>query len=368
MTDTRGPLTQEIAFQALTDFFREKSLVFFGTGMSCAIDERFGMAALAGVLRAQLPASSLTKDQRQEWSMVEDILKKGGDLESAMNKVLDQSLVEQITTVAGNFVSLIDCENSLKIADGRVEWPAAKLLKVLVDTLPEGDPILNVITPNYDLIMEYACDHAGIPYINGFTGGIERKIDWNAAERCMWIPTQTVVGHHIQRPFTRRKHVRLYKVHGSLNYFTYNNKVIENNAWILNPPPFARRIMITPGVSKYERLQMYRQELLRQADSAIDRESRFLFLGYGFNDNHLEQYIRRKLIDQASHGLIITRDCNPRIMDILRMAPNLWLVCRSIGGSDRQTGIYNTQYSGWLNLNDTILWDVDEFKKQIIGG
>ena len=39
-------LTEEIAVTAIREFFGDKPFVFFGTGMSCALDSRFGMPSL----------------------------------------------------------------------------------------------------------------------------------------------------------------------------------------------------------------------------------------------------------------------------------------------------------------------------------
>jgi hypothetical protein len=360
------PLTKEAAFESLRNFFREKPLVFFGSGMSCALDDRFSMNQLAKILVDNVPPLLATIREKHEWKAVSDELHAGKDLESAMNSVLDQNLVEKITEVAGGFISKASHDCCLKIVDGKSEWPAGALLKVLVDTLPEADPILNIVTPNYDLVMEYTCEHMGVPYTNGFSGGVIRTIDWLAAERSMLVSARTVVSNRVRYAPVARKHIRLYKVHGSVNYFTLGTKVVENNEWILDPPGFVQRVMITPGVSKHEKLHLYRQELLQRADEAIERESRFLFLGYGFNDVHLEKYIRNKLVDQASHGLIVTRDSSPRIQAVLDAAPNVWLVCRGVG-TTKQTIISNSN-SGSLCLEDSDLWDVKEFKKEIIGG
>ena len=366
MANAGIPLTKEAAFESLRNFFREKPLVFFGSGMSCALDDRFSMHQLAKVLVDNVPPLLASIREKEEWKAVSDGLYKGKDLESAMNSVLDQNLVEKITEVAGGFISKASHDCCLKIVNGKSEWPAGELLKVLVDTLPEADRILNVVTPNYDLVMEYACEHIGVPYTNGFSGGVMRTIDWHASEQSMLISTRTVFSNRVKYLTGVRKHIRLYKVHGSVNYFTFGTKVIENNEWMLDPPGFVQRVMITPGVSKHEKLHLYRQELLKRADEAIEQESRFLFLGYGFNDVHLEKYIRGKLIEQASHGLIITRDSSPRIQAVLDAAPNVWLVCKGAGPT-KQTIISNS-ISGSLCLEDSELWDVKEFKKEIIGG
>jgi len=364
----KKPLTEEIAINALRSFFREKPFLFFGTGMSCALDVRFGMDALKTALIEQVRSRLSAEAPRVEWAGVEEALQKGSDLESALNAVSDQNLLKIITEITGTFIASIDREYAYRIAEGVVEWPATRFLKKLVDTLPEGDRVLHALTPNYDMLFEYACDSVGIPYTNGFSGGVERKLDWDSVERALLEPERVFQGKRIKVIYKYQKHVRLYKVHGSLNYFFHRNAVIENNAWMWNPPDFAQRVMITPGLSKYEMLQCYRQELLQRADSAINKETHFLFLGYGFNDNHLEEYIKRKLITQECNGLIITRDCNPRIESLLEEATNLWAVCKLKDANLEGTRVFNRRYSNWLSLPNKKLWDIREFTTQIFGG
>ncbi|MCG2777431.1 MAG: SIR2 family protein [Desulfobacterales bacterium] len=361
-------LTEDIAVEALRDFFREKPFLFFGTGMSCALDTRFGMLALKDVLVREIQHYKLTDVQRTEWDIVAPALQDGSDLEAALNVVSDQDLLKIITEITGSFVAKTDREFACRITQGNAEWPATRLLKKLVDTLPEGDRILHALTPNYDMLFEYACDYEGIPYANGFAGGIERKTDWNAVDCSLRSRERVNYGRKSQVVCKHKKHVRIYKVHGSLNYFFHRNAVIENNAWMWNPPDFTERVMITPGLSKYQTLQRYRQELLQSADTAINNATHFLFLGYGFNDNHLEEYIKRKLITQSCNGLIVTRNSNPRIEALLSEANNLWLVCKSEDANSVETRIFNRQYSGWLRLPAKRLWDICEFTTQILGG
>jgi len=68
---SRSPLTEEIAVDALRNFFREKPFLFFGSGMSCALDPRFGMGELKNALVGEISHHSLTKAQRDEWKEVE---------------------------------------------------------------------------------------------------------------------------------------------------------------------------------------------------------------------------------------------------------------------------------------------------------
>ncbi len=361
-------LTEDLVVEALRNFFREKPFLFFGTGMSCALDSRFGMCALKDALVDGIEKRKLINSQKTEWEDVVSALNSGTDLESALNSVNDTDLLNALTKIAGSFVSSIDQEFSYLIAQGSVEWPAIRLLKKLVDTLPEGDRILHALTPNYDMLCEYACDYEGISYTNGFSGCIERKMDWNSVDCSLRTLERVSYGKKSQKICKHKKHIRLYKVHGSLNYFFHRNTVIENNAWMWNPPNFAARVMITPGLSKYQMLQRYRQELLQSADTAINRSTHFLFLGYGFNDTHLEEYIKRKLISQACHGLIITRDLNNRIQSLLEQSANLWLVCKTGDPDTEGTRIFNKQYADCLTLPDKKLWDIGKFTARIFGG
>ncbi len=364
----RTELTEDVAINSIRDFFHNKPFLFFGSGMSCALDVRFGMTALKDELLLQIKQCPLNMEQVRQWDQVAQSLQNGSDLESSLDNVTDSELLQKITVVTGRFVASVDREYALRIAKGEVQWPATHFIKRLVDTLPEGDRILHVLTPNYDMLFEHACDCVGVPYTNGFYGGVERKSDWDAINRSLLMPEQVSQRGRLKTVYKHRKHVRLYKVHGSLNYFFYRNTVIENNAWMWEPPAFFQRVMITPGLSKYEILQRYRGELLRSADAAIDKASHFLFLGYGFNDNHLEEYIKRKLITQGCKGVIITRDSNPRIELLLADASNLWLVCKTQEAGNDGTRIFNKQHSGWLNLPEKRLWDIGEFTTHILGG
>ena len=249
-----------------------------------------------------------------------------------------------------------------------MQWPATAIFRRLVDTLPEGDPILHVLTPNYDTLFEHACDAEGIHYTTGFFGGIMRLINWSAVEQSLCLRQQDRRGNRLKPSYKLRKHARLYKVHGSLNLFWHRNAVVENNAWMWNPPDFASRVIITPGLSKYETLQNYRKELLNSADKAIEKSDRFLFLGYGFNDTHLETYIRQKLIIQSCKGLIVTKDSNSRIESLLSDAENLWLVCKKQGDGEEGTRIFNKRYAGWLDLPTKRYWDVVTFTTEILRG
>lgn len=359
-------LTKEIAYQAIADFFKEKSFVLFGTGTSCALDLNFGMPALERHLRAEL-AHGMTETQEQQWQQVVSALDASThDFESAMDFIKDEALTNRIVELTASFVANHDKIYARSIMSGSCEWPAGSLLKKLVEALPQADKQLHVATPNYDLLAEYALIRHKIPYITGFHGGFLRRYDWSEAKKSVQS-IQKGFGRPRQPPrVVECKHVRLHKPHGSLNTFEWGAQLIECDNWILNKPKDVVRAMITPGTAKYQRLHKDRAQLA-EYDNAVGKHTSFLFLGFGFNDSQLvNNAFRQKLEQDQCQALVITRSSNPKIEEWLRKCPNMWLICKQTD-SDKSR-IYNTKFKNWLHIDDKELWRFNDFTNEFLGG
>lgn len=358
-------LTKEIAYKEFQKYFQDKPFVLFGSGMSCAVDDRFSMTSLKKHL-LEKAKERLNPTQQTEWNNVIKALDSDKDFETSMNSVKDDGLINKIVKITGDFVASLDYECSQKILNGDKNWQASSLFKKLVDGLPGTDRELHVATPNYDMLAEYAFGKAGIPYINGFYGGVVRHRDWEQSRRSITYVDKVPHGKRI-KPITREhKHITLYKVHGSLNLFLTNDILVENNALLYKKTPKGtERLIITPGLSKYARLHQFRNELLGKFDDAVGKHRFFLFLGFGFNDKQLNtRTILDKLKNQKCNGLIITKNSNDRINNLLDEAENLWLIRQF----DFGTLIKNKKYSTPLLLQNEALWKVDNFTKKILGG
>jgi hypothetical protein len=359
------PLTQEIAFAALAEFFRESPFVFFGSGLSCGVDRCFGMVALQKALCDAIQSPSLSSTAASEWEAMKLALESGSDLETALNQSSSEELLSRVRFATADHLVKKDHEFSWKLISGKIEWPAARLISRLVESLPEGAPVLHVLTPNYDLLFEHAMDHLRVPFTNGFHGGITRCLDWPRAALQHATLTSGGSGQRAATVVKQQKHLRLYKVHGSLSYFYHDNQLVENYTWAWNPPPFAERVMITPGQSKFEVLQSFRRELQSPVDQEIEGASRFLFMGYGFNDAHLETYIRRKLVTQQSHALILTKDANPRIASLATDARRVWVIT-ALSDGNPGCQISNAVYPNPIEIPELDLWRADVFGSTIL--
>ncbi len=359
-------LTKEIAYKSLQDFFNQVPFVLFATGASCAVDFEFSMGALEQYLRNEIPKLPLTGAQKTEWDSLIQVLSLNPDFEAAMNSIKDGNLLKKVIDKTAEHISNIDQKHAFEILKGKENWPAIGMFERLVERLPENSRMLHVATPNYDLLAEYAFARAEIPYTTGFWGGVLRKLDWAQAERQMTYADEVISGKKKQLTTRYKKHIRLYKVHGSLNTFIFNNQIVETDIW-LKVPDTVDRLMITPGTSKHQKLHDYRDALLGEFDRAIKQHCSFLFLGFGFNDTQLvNNTIYEKLKNQNSSALIITRSINGRIEKLLEESKNAWLVCKN--DSDESTRIFNSQYNNWLRLTDKEIWQFDKFSTEIMGG
>lgn len=92
---------------------------------------------------------------------------------------------------------------------------------------------------------------------------------------------------------------------------------------------------------------------------------RFLFVGYGMNDSHLETEIRKKL-NGGIPGLVVTMASNPRIDELAARSPNLWVVSGFEDNPESGTRIMNCA-EGQLAVSGEKLWDMREFTSQMLG-
>jgi len=346
-------------------FFNDKPFVMFATGTSCAVDLGFGMPALENHLKTVIPRYNLNQEQEKQWESVIEQLAVSSDFELAMNSIADSGLLNNVINETAILVGQIQNNNQESILSEPNNWTALEIISRLAEKLPYSDPILHMATPNYDLLAELSLSAKKIMYTTGFVGGLIRKLDWKQSQRQMTFADPVMQRSKKQLVTKLHNHIKLYKVHGSLNVYCRNRDVIECELW-QKPPNGYERLLITPGTAKHEKLHDYRDVLLGEYDAAVRSHNSFLFLGFGFNDTQLvNNAMTDKLINEHAAGLIITRDSNSRIENLVNRAKNTWLVCKT--EHDNSTRIYNSQFSDWLYIEDKELWRFDQFAQEIMG-
>jgi len=242
-----------------------------------------------------------------------------------------------------------------------------KFLLKIFNSLSTLNPCLNIITPNYDLLIEHICDKNKIPCCTGFTGGITKYYDWNIAEKELSFIIKKIKNRKQKLFGNRKRHIKLHKVHGSLNWFWQNQQIMEDNSLAYDREHTLKRAIIPPGDAKISEAFMNYRDFFARADNAIANDDAYIFVGYGFNDIHIEKEIDRHLKINGKHGVIITKELSDKAKKLINTADNLWAVFQDPDNS-ANTLIKNKKYNNHLIVENFDLWKIDEFTDIILGG
>lgn len=363
--DETMKLDLDKAIQEFQSILKKHPLLVVGTGASCALDPRFGMAELSKKLRRTVQPGS----DAEEWKRVLASLDGGKGLEDALDAVTEAGLKERIVTATGAFVASVDRDWVWRVSTGEVKGPLHGLLRKLVDGLAPTDPIQHVVTPNYDMLIEYTCDALEVPWTDGFTSGSTRRLDWGAARNSMLKMTREPRGRSYTNTPRVMPHVQLHKVHGSINWFRNadETRLLRSDRMIDGAPPTNwMRVMTTPGRGKLEEAGKNR-ERFAEADAAITKATAFLIVGYGFNDDHIHNGIRKRLVDQGCSGIVVTRDWSPKIENWIRSSSNLWAVCQNPNGGKPGTIVVGPENADApLVCEGQDLWNITAFVETVM--
>lgn len=222
-------------------------------------------------------------------------------------------------------------------------------LKPLLDFLIYKDPtkICNIVTTNYDRIIEYAACQTDAYVNTGFTPNIVghpyNKIDF--------MPKK------IESEYTGA--LNIWKVHGSLDWFKKDGKILSLANTNSIPEGYTPCI-ITPGTNKYERTQQepYR-ELFSHVDMIFNKATGFLCIGYGFNDSHVHPVLLKIARKRGVRILLVTKDITKPIEDNVINAGYDYIAVYSDGLNGT---IFKTPSDNMVISNE-IYWSIDGFEK-----
>jgi hypothetical protein len=201
-------------------------------------------------------------------------------------------------------------------------------------------PRPRIFTTNYDLVIERALDQLGFPYIDGFSGTVDRRLnlsyyglDFHRVE----TTTQSVVA---------RAEGALYfhKVHGSLNWRSSVERDPLTGLESLEVKQTVDGIagddlvLIYPTAAKEtDSLAYPYSDLLRLLGDAVQQEdTAVLAVGYGFADPHINRLLLRSLASNPALSLFVA---DPKAVltdeDLVAVTDN----ADALGRSLRETGV-----------------------------
>ena len=178
-------------------------------------------------------------------------------------------------------------QNTLKV-DEPTEYHKEFVLRIVSRREAEPAkkaPPVQIFTTNYDLLIELACEESHIVAINGFEGIFHRR--WN--EGCFNYDIGKATTHAQTPRFEpSARHIRLYKLHGSLSWFEHNGQFYEEKPTSELKTP----LIIYPSRLKYaESIRPPFDGLFRRFSAAVSDAKLLICIGYRFADENLNQYI-----------------------------------------------------------------------------
>lgn len=204
-----------------------------------------------------------------------------------------------------------------------------------------------IVTTNYDRLAEYAADEVGATTVVGFEGSLIKKLE---------LPSSPLKARRIR---TRERVVDIWKVHGSLDWFTASDETVVAFPLTRTIPNGFQPLIIPPGKEKYSSTheEPYRT-IIAEADKAFVKAGAYLCVGYGFNDEHIQP----KLLAQISNGKPIvilartmTQACKKHIIDA---KISKYLIFEFVDST--HTKVYG---NGWEEIYEGQYWLLDNFMK-----
>ena len=231
-----------------------------------------GMDALSEVLRHEIAVDG--EAEEQAWKSIQADLCRGVGLEVALqNTIAPPSLIRKTVNLTWKAIATDDLALLYRAAAGQEKFPLSDLIRGLFKST---NNTIDIVTPNYDRIAEYASDVANFIHATGFLPGLIRRRE--GADRIS-----------IRRGSYPARMVRIWKVHGSIDWFEDEHGVVVSLPLGNALPQGFSPLIVTPGVSKYERThdEPFRSAL-QGADAALGAANAFFCIGYGFRDGHIQ--------------------------------------------------------------------------------
>ncbi len=238
-------------YQTIQEYLKVSPLVIWGSGATIG----FG-----------LPSMSKLKDEIGNALPTFD--KTCTDLEAELGKDKYEADLPQIRKIIRNVVCDADIKAKEQLLKNSDDFEGIRrLTKFCHDPHPK---VMNVVSTNYDRILEYVWGYNGLFFTDGFEQHELAEFDENK--------------------FQDKDIINLMKVHGSLDWFEIDHEVRKLNTDFGYDP-----VMIPPGKNKYRTTHNspYR-ELMQKSDDAIKKASSFLVVGFGFNDEHITPLVGKK--------------------------------------------------------------------------
>lgn len=269
---------------------------FFGAGTSCAL-------GIPDIMQLTREVEATLKDENAKtFGIIKDDLKtlipgRDVNIEDILNQLrrirelTKESETKTYQDVCGKAATTVDgeiCKAIYQIITGKESSASLTTTNRFFAwyNLLNRDFTKEVFTTNYDLIIEKALEASEIPYFDGFVGSFE-PFFW-----------QDSVDHQAQHGDLTENWIRLWKIHGSLSWFWRYSETTKSHRIIRignigSVADIKNELVIYPSKDKYDssRKQPFIAYFDRMRDYLLGGELLFVFTGYSFSDQHINEIV-----------------------------------------------------------------------------
>lgn len=335
----------------LQEHLSDGLVMVVGSGLSCA-EGLPGMGELANHLCATI-GPDLVGDDASTWAAITPLIVAKG-LEAALLERPPTPMLE--SAIAAATASLIGERERGVVTEVFAGTRKLRLTRLIAHVLKPSTG-LPIITTNYDRLVEVAVEEAGIGSDTMFSGRFAGILNERESRlsfcRNVTIKKRTVSYHFHPRAL-------VYKPHGSLDWYLRDGKPV----WYAGDLPGASRLIITPGNNKFRNgYESPFDHHRSRGNEAIDRASRFLILGYGFNDDHLETHLS-PAIRGGKPTLMLTRSLSNSAEALATANANV--IALDYAKQDDKDGTRVTINKTQHFYPGLALWDINSFITEVL--
>jgi len=342
------PMNYEELSTFVQRHFTDGLVIVIGSGLSAA-EGIPGMPALANHLKSC--ASTLAGGDATLWGQIEAALDAGDGLEAALLKHPPTPTLE--TWVAKETCELL-LPTEHDVVSAVFEGNRTLRLTTFLNKVLKPTTGLPILTPNYDRLIEVACEMAGFHVdttaIGNYAGAFDHVRSCMGSCRGITRRAKLTVLDHFPRAI-------VLKPHGSFDWYR-TGAGPRRCSMELN----ADRLIITPGLNKYR--AGYDAPFDKHRDLAndyINRATRFLVVGYGFNDDHLQTHLVNQ-IEGGAPTLILSRSLNSKTKALIKTSSQ----CVGLSSQQTSPGVTVTNGETESKIDGPDLWDLAVLTEELL--
>jgi hypothetical protein len=328
--------------------FTDGLVSVIGSGLSCA-EGIPGMAELAAHLCSR--AGALAGADATLWVLIKVSIDANEGLETAL---LKHPPTDTLEVWIAQGVSELLMPREREIISAVLRGDKTLRLTTFLAKILKPTTGLPILTPNYDRLIEVACEMAGFHVdttaVGQYAGAFDHARSCMGSCRGITTRAKTTVLDHFPRAI-------VLKPHGSFDWYKYGNDARRCSLDL-----DAERLIITPGLNKYR--AGYDSPFDKHRDLANDyikQAARLLVVGYGFNDDHLQTHLLKRIQD-GTPTLILNQSVSMKVEEIAKTTPRCICLSKPKGwaGVAMVTNGYQFEHEG----HD--LWDMGVLAKELL--